>query len=405
MQRPHGIITILCILECIPYKSMHFPSSQLPLIIGGMPYTTLPVFSHQAQPLIASSFPLLTDTSEMGEAPPSARSSLAFLAPISEDFQKLNRVIERRLNSQVDLIEDISTHLIQAGGKRLRPALLLLICGALGVSSEARHELAAVIEFIHTATLLHDDVVDESDLRRGRKTANALFGNAASVLVGDFLYSRAFQMMVEAMTDTQCPDIMRILSNATNVIAQGEVLQLVNRHDPKVDEARYRKVVYYKTATLFEASAQLGAVLADAPANITAAAADFGRHIGNTFQIMDDWLDYASDPAVLGKPIGSDLREGKLTLPLILFIQNGTPDQRARAQAAIQNAGQSTSENLDHLHQALLEEVRSSKALEATLQAAEKEADLARQALQIFPDSIYKKSLLELHAYSISRQY
>ncbi len=341
----------------------------------------------------------------MGEAPPSARSSLAFLAPISEDFQKLNRVIERRLNSQVDLIEDISTHLIQAGGKRLRPALLLLICGALGVSSEARHELAAVIEFIHTATLLHDDVVDESDLRRGRKTANALFGNAASVLVGDFLYSRAFQMMVEAMTDTQCPDIMRILSNATNVIAQGEVLQLVNRHDPKVDEARYRQVVYYKTATLFEASAQLGAVLADAPANITAAAADFGRHIGNTFQIMDDWLDYAGDPAVLGKPIGSDLREGKLTLPLILFIQNGTPDQRARAQAAIQNAGQSTSENLDHLHQALLEEVRSSKALEATLQAAEKEADLARQALQIFPDSIYKKSLLELHAYSISRQY
>ncbi len=368
--------------------------------------------------MTASSFPSLADHLKLGEAAQQALASstaavpspsLSFLAPISEDFEALNRVITRCLYSEVPLIQNISEHLIQAGGKRLRPALLLLISGALGVTSEARHELAAVIEFIHTATLLHDDVVDESDLRRGRKTANALFGNAASVLVGDFLYSRAFQMMVDVQAKTQCVEIMRILSSATNVIAQGEVLQLIHRHDPQVDEAHYRRVVYYKTATLFEASAQLGAVLANAPQAVVTAAADFGRHIGNAFQIMDDWLDYAGDPTVLGKPVGADLREGKLTLPLILFIQNGTPDQRARAQAVIEHAihghAESHKTNSEDGYDALLEEVRNSNALEATLQAAEREAALAEKALALFPSSIYKKSLLELRTYSISRQY
>ncbi len=235
------------------------------------------------------------------------------LAPIALDFKALDGVIRLRLASKVALIDQISGYIIQAGGKRVRPALLLLVAKALANGKETPHtlEMAAVVEFIHTATLLHDDVVDESTLRRGRETANAAFGNAASVLVGDFLYSRAFQMMV-APNDLR---IMQILSDATNTIAEGEVLQLLNMHDPEVNEESYLQVIRYKTAKLFEASSELGAILAKASDAEREQAAAFGRHIGTAFQLMDDLLDYTASAAQMGKNAGDDLREGKPTLP------------------------------------------------------------------------------------------
>ena len=228
------------------------------------------------------------------------------LAPISPDLKALDEVIRRRLASEVVLIDQIAAYIIQSGGKRVRPALLLLIAKALGYNKEIPHalELAAVVEFIHTATLLHDDVVDESTMRRGKQTANAAFGNAASVLVGDFLYSRAFQMMV-APNDIR---VMQILSNATNTIAEGEVLQLLNMNDPEVDESSYLQVIRYKTAKLFEASAELGALIAQASDIQRELAAAFGRHIGTAFQLMDDLLDYTANPEDIGKNVGDDLQ-------------------------------------------------------------------------------------------------
>nr|WP_233203262.1 MULTISPECIES: polyprenyl synthetase family protein [Mycetohabitans] len=320
-------------------------------------------------------------------------SAAATLAPIADDMQQVNRVIRTRLASDVVLINQIAEYIIGAGGKRLRPALLLLVANALGERSGHRHELAAVIEFIHTATLLHDDVVDESQLRRGKQTANALFGNAASVLVGDFLYSRAFQMMVA------CDNlrVMQILSDATNVIAEGEVLQLLNMHDPDVDQARYMQVIRYKTAKLFEAAAQLGAVIADAPPAMEAAAAEFGRTIGTAFQIMDDWLDYTGTPESMGKNAGDDLREGKPTLPLIYLIEHGTAEQAQLARDAIEHGG---TDRFDTIFTAITE----SGALDYTLRCAEAEAQAAARAIFSFPDSQFKESLLELCSYSASRQ-
>ncbi|WP_225032492.1 polyprenyl synthetase family protein [Paraburkholderia sp. XV] len=315
------------------------------------------------------------------------------LAPIAEDMQQVNRVIRHRLASEVMLINQISEYIISAGGKRLRPALLLLVAGALGDRTGHRHELAAVVEFIHTATLLHDDVVDESDLRRGRQTANALFGNAASVLVGDFLYSRSFQMMVGVGKMR----VMEILSEATNIISEGEVLQLLNMHDADVDEARYMQVIRYKTAKLFEAAAQLGAVLAGADATTEAAAAEFGRRIGTAFQIMDDWLDYTGTPESMGKNAGDDLREGKPTLPLIYLIERGTPEQAALAREAIEQGG---TDRFDEIFEA----ITHSGALDHTLECAKQEAQAAAAAISSFPDSIYKESLLELCSYSTTRQ-
>ncbi|EEC35968.1 octaprenyl-diphosphate synthase, partial [Burkholderia pseudomallei 576] len=231
-------------------------------------------------------------------------SAAHLLAPIASDMEQVNRVIRQSLASDVLLINQIAEYIIGAGGKRLRPALLLLVAGALGENTNQKHVLAAVVEFIHTATLLHDDVVDESELRRGRKTANALFGNAASVLVGDYLYSRSFEMMVGVGKMR----VMEILSEATTIISEGEVLQLLNMHDADVDEARYMQVIRYKTAKLFEAAARLGAVLAGADAPTEAAAAEYGRRIGTAFQIMDDWLDYAGTAESMGKNAGDDLR-------------------------------------------------------------------------------------------------
>jgi octaprenyl-diphosphate synthase len=308
-------------------------------------------------------------------------------------MEQVNRVIRKRLASEVVLINQISEYIIGAGGKRLRPALLLIVARALGDTGPHRHELAAVIEFIHTATLLHDDVVDESALRRGKQTANALFGNAASVLVGDFLYSRAFQMMV----GVDSMRVMQILSDATNIISEGEVLQLLNMHDPDVDEARYMQVIRYKTAKLFEAAAELGAVLAGAAPAEEAAAAEYGRHIGAAFQIMDDWLDYTGTPESMGKNAGDDLREGKPTLPLIYLIERGTPEQTALAREAIVQGG---TDRFDTIFDA----ITRSGALDHTLHCAKQEAQAAAEAISSFPDSIYKESLLELCSYSTTRQ-
>ena len=303
----------------------------------------------------------------------------------------MDAVIRARLNSDVVLIRTIGDYIIGAGGKRMRPAILLMIAKALGYQGDQHHLLAAVVEFIHTATLLHDDVVDESDLRRGRSTANAVFGNAASVLVGDYLYSRAFEMMV----DVDRMRIMQIMSGATTVIAEGEVLQLMNIHDPDVSEARYLQVVRFKTAKLFEAAAEAGAVVCDATSTQITSAATFGRHIGTAFQLVDDVLDYSGDAAALGKNVGDDLREGKPTLPLIRVLEVGTPEQRTLIRHAIEH-GEADFE-------AVAQAIRDNDALNYSMQTAHAEAELARKALEMFPASECKEALLDFCAFAVQR--
>ena len=320
------------------------------------------------------------------------------LAPIALDFKALDGVIRLRLASKVALIDQISGYIIQAGGKRVRPALLLLVAKALANGKETPHtlEMAAVVEFIHTATLLHDDVVDESTLRRGRETANAAFGNAASVLVGDFLYSRAFQMMV-APNDLR---IMQILSDATNTIAEGEVLQLLNMHDPEVNEESYLQVIRYKTAKLFEASSELGAILAKASDAEREQAAAFGRHIGTAFQLMDDLLDYTASAAQMGKNAGDDLREGKPTLPLIYLLENGSAEERLLVRAAIEQ----NQDLPEDIFEQILLAVQNSGALNFTQAAAQHEAKLALDCIAAFPKNEATDALLALCDYSITRQ-
>lgn len=320
------------------------------------------------------------------------------LAPVSLEFKDLDQVIRDRLASKVALIDQISTYIIQAGGKRVRPALLLLIAKALANGKPTPHtlEMAAVVEFIHTATLLHDDVVDESTLRRGRETANAAFGNAASVLVGDFLYSRAFQMMV-GPNDLR---VMQILSDATNTIAEGEVLQLLNMNDPEVDEASYLQVIRYKTAKLFEASTELGAILAQASDVQREQAAAFGRHIGTAFQLMDDLLDYTANAAQMGKNAGDDLREGKPTLPLIYLLENGTHAEQLLVRAAIEQ----NQDLPEDVFAQILSAVQNSGALDYTQTAAKREADLALQCIQDFPSNDATIALRDLCVYSLTRQ-
>ncbi len=321
----------------------------------------------------------------------------SIFTPISADMQSLNEVIRTRLSSDVALINQISAYIIEAGGKRIRPALLLLTSQAIANGAPIHHHLdmAAVVEFIHTATLLHDDVVDESNLRRGRATANAAFGNAASVLVGDFLYSRAFQMMV-APNEIK---ILQILADATNTIAEGEVLQLMNMHDPDVNEERYMQVIHYKTGKLFEASSALGALLAKATPEQFQAAEAYGRHIGTTFQLVDDILDYTASAEQMGKNAGDDLREGKPTLPLIYLLENGTPSQKELIRSAIEQAEELPEDLFAQVYSAIM----ASDAISYTETVAKREAQLAKDCLKCFPGNAAKESLLNLCDYSLQR--
>ncbi|MCZ7565176.1 MAG: octaprenyl diphosphate synthase [Burkholderiales bacterium] len=313
---------------------------------------------------------------------------------IADDLAAVDAVIRRRLESDVLLIRQVAEYIIASGGKRLRPVLLLLAAGAAGNRGTHRHELAAVVEFIHTATLLHDDVVDESDLRRGRATANASFGNAASVLVGDFLYSRAFQMMVGVGSMR----VMDVLADATNVIAEGEVLQLLNVRNPEVAEADYLEVIRRKTAKLFEAAARLGAILAGAPAAIEAGMATYGMHLGTAFQLVDDVLDYSGDHQETGKNLGDDLAEGKPTLPLIHVLRNGTPAQAAVVRRAIEEGGRAE-------FRTVLEAIRVTGALELAREQARREARAACDAIAQVANSKYRQALLDLAAFAVDRNY
>ena len=305
----------------------------------------------------------------------------------------MDRIIHDRLSSGVPLVGQVSQYIIAAGDKRLRPALLLLMAKAIGFEGPQRHPMAAVVEFIHTATLLHDDVVDESTLRRGRPTANQSFGNPASVLVGDFLYSRAFQMMVESGQMR----VMEVLAEATNVIAEGEVLQLMNTHDASLSEDDYLLVIRSKTAKLFEASARLAPILAQSDDATELACATYGQALGTAFQVVDDLLDYAGDSHDFGKNLGDDLREGKTTLPLILAMQNGSPEQSQTIRNAIETG------DLQALQQIVLI-VRSTGALEATQAAAAAEAQRAIAALSALPPSPYREALHQLAAQLLNRR-
>jgi octaprenyl-diphosphate synthase len=320
-------------------------------------------------------------------------STSAALALIAHDMSEVDRVIAQRLDSEVPLVGQVSQYIISAGGKRLRPALLLLMCGALGYTQPQRFNLAAVVEFIHTATLLHDDVVDASTLRRGRSTANEAFGNPASVLVGDFLYSRAFQMMV----DSGQMRVMEILAEATNVIAEGEVMQLMNMHDASLDEAGYLRVIRSKTAKLFEASARLAAVLAGSSAAVEEACATYGQALGTAFQVIDDVLDYDGAAAEMGKNLGDDLREGKTTLPLIIAMQRGTPQQSQLVRQAIETG------ELQQLDE-VLKIVRLTGSLDATRQAAAAEAQRAMDTLALLPRNPFSAALLELASQLLARR-
>jgi octaprenyl-diphosphate synthase len=311
---------------------------------------------------------------------------------MAAEMREVDGVIQRRLQSDVAMINQIAHYIISAGGKRIRPMLVLLFSGALGYAGRERFELAATVEFIHTATLLHDDVVDESALRRGRKTANALFGNAASVLVGDFVYSRAFQMMV-AVNRMR---VLEVLADATNVIAEGEVLQLMNMHDPDISVDDYLRVIRFKTAKLFEASARLGAVLAESDPGTEEQCAAYGRSLGTAFQLVDDLLDYEGATEQLGKNVGDDLREGKPTLPLLIALERGSTSERELIRHAIEQGEVARLADIVQI-------VRRTGAITATRDAARAEADKARRSVAGLPASAHREALLELCVRSVER--
>ncbi|MBP8923613.1 MAG: octaprenyl diphosphate synthase [Thauera sp.] len=315
-------------------------------------------------------------------------------APIAADMQAVDEVIRTRLHSDVALIRQVAEYIVQSGGKRLRPALVLFTAGAMGYKGTHHHELAAVVEFIHTASLLHDDVVDESDLRRGNRTANAIYGNAAAVFVGDFMYSRAFQMMV----GVDSMHVMRVLADATNVIAEGEVLQLLNCHNADVVIDDYLRVIRYKTAKLFEAAARLGGIVAGADPETETRLAAFGMHLGTAFQLIDDVLDYSADEADTGKHLGDDLAEGKPTLPLIHVMQHGTPEQAALVRGAIEHGGRDD-------FAAVLAAIRDSGALAETLRYAQEESKRAIEAISVLPPSNFKDALLQLSDFAVRRKH
>ncbi len=316
------------------------------------------------------------------------------LSVIAADMQAVDAAIRTQLHSDVPLVSQIADYIISAGGKRIRPALVLLMANAWGYRGEEHYKLAAVVEFIHTATLLHDDVVDESELRRGRQTANAMFGNAASVLVGDFVYSRAFQMMVSVNSMR----VMQILADATNVIAEGEVLQLMNMHDPDVTEERYLQVIRSKTAKLFEAATELGSLIAGAPDTAVAAAAEYGRSLGTAFQLIDDVLDYSGNATDTGKNVGDDLREGKPTLPLIYLMQHGTAEQRELVRNCIANGDEA------HFDE-VLSAITHSGALDYTRRQAEAARDRAKASIASLPEGPNKFALLALADFAVDRNH
>ena len=313
---------------------------------------------------------------------------------LADDMDQVDLVIRDRLRSDVVLIRQVADYIIGSGGKRLRPALVILSAGACGYAGRHHHELAAVVEFIHTATLLHDDVVDDSHMRRGRATANSTFGNAAAVLVGDFLYSRAFQMMV----DVHNMRIMEVLADATNTIAEGEVMQLLHVHNADVTEQEYLRVIRSKTAMLFEAAGRLGAILAGVMPAQEKALADYGMHLGTAFQLVDDILDYSGDLAQTGKNLGDDLAEGKMTLPIIHAMRRGSAEQGAMIRNALVNGGLSDFEPV-------LKTMQETGALDYTRTQAEASARKARDAIAVLPDSKYRDCLLELAVFAVTRNY
>ena len=314
--------------------------------------------------------------------------------PVADDLRRIDRVIVERLASDVALVNQVGDYIVGGGGKRLRPLSVVLAARACGYAGDKHVDAAAIIEFIHTATLLHDDVVDGSDQRRGRDTANHVFGNEASVLVGDYLYSRAFQMMV----DLGNLRIQEVMANATNTIAEGEVLQLMNARDPDTTEERYLDVIYRKTAKLFEAGAQVAAILSDADPETEHAMVHYGRHLGTAFQLVDDSLDYRANQAELGKNLGDDLAEGKPTLPLIYALAHSSLDDTARMRRAVEAGGL---EDLD----AITRTIESSGGLEYTARLARREADLAIAALDRLPESAYRRALRELADFAVGRSY
>lgn len=316
------------------------------------------------------------------------------LSPIKSDLLAVNEVIRASLHSEVPLVNQVAGHIIQGGGKRLRPSTLLLAGGLFGPIQKEHHELAAVIEFIHTATLLHDDVVDQSSKRRNHKTANTIFGNAASVLVGDFIYSRAFQMMVKINQ----MKVMEVLANTTNTIAEGEVLQLLNIHNASIEDEDYLKVVYYKTAKLFESAAELGAIIGGADDVDVKALAQFGKHMGIAFQLIDDVLDLSGNPEEIGKNLGDDLAEGKPTLPLLYTMKKGNDQQKNIIRAAIENGGLTELESV-------LNAVKETKALEYVRQRAKEEIEKGEKLIKHITSSIYKDALLALTQFVILRDY
>jgi len=313
----------------------------------------------------------------------------------AQDMADVNATILEQLNSEVSLINQLGYYIISGGGKRIRPMIAVLAARAVNYPGKQHITVAALIEFIHTATLLHDDVVDESDMRRGKATANAAFGNAASVLVGDFIYTRAFQMM----TSLGSLRVLALMSEAVNVIAEGEVLQLMNCNDPDITEESYMRVIYSKTARLFEAAAQSSAILADASSEQEKALQDYGRYLGTAFQLIDDLLDYSADGKTLGKNVGDDLSEGKPTLPLLHAMRNGNAEQSKLIREAIEQG------NGRHLLEPVLETMRQCGSLEWTRQAAENEADKAIAALKALPESPWRSALEALAHMSVQRDF
>lgn len=317
----------------------------------------------------------------------------AIQALTADDMAKVNETIHAQLNSDVSLINQLGFYIINGGGKRIRPLLAVLSARALGYQGQAHTTAAAFIEFIHTATLLHDDVVDESDMRRGKATANAAFGNAASVLVGDFIYTRSFQMM----TELGSMKILKLMSDAVNIIAEGEVQQLMNCNDPDTTEESYMQVIYSKTARLFEAATQIGAILNDAPSEVETALQNYGKYLGTAFQLIDDVMDYTSDGDEMGKNVGDDLAEGKPTLPLLYAMQHGTPEQTQMIREAIEKAN--GMEKLD----SIMEAMEQTGSLEYTRQKAYQEADKAIAELSVLSESPYKEALVTLAHMSVHR--